>query len=568
MNWFERHLNWSLFFGTSLLPFGVGLIFTAIFAAIFWGQLAPYTESGMEGLSEDVFNSIVLKSLPLDIISGLISLAVWIFGLIVMWWYLGQKARSKWFMLLYFVPMALATIYRATYSRTDPSSAFFSLIFGLFMVIVGLVDMIIFYCLENHRIGYGGDFAAEPVADQRADTRQYGTPDDWRPKELDYSPAKDARYIAYGGDVKGVRDVGVPSGEIPAKPPAEVQEKAVENVPADAPAADAQEKAASEAPEEAIGQSPVEAMEKTPEETTAEAMGELPIEAPAAAAEVREKAPEEAIGQSPAEALEEIPEEIPAEVMEKAPEEAIGQSLTEAIEEVLEETPAETAAAAQVIETTSSQPMSQVPILLDDAGAVLKCFYHPDADSVNLCSRCGHYVCSECNYVTGTHPICRNCWDRRDEVPISPAPVKKQESPKVEKSDKRKIEKDERSREFMLLYEQAAPVINTVIKKGPDGLPASPLDLMEGLKLRPMLEYAKKLPKPQGKEWQEAKKEFEQLLVACIKVAETAADFVSSGGQAIPVEADYARLADGIEKASVLMGGLYQRMGSLPQPQE
>src|SRR4030042_1296501 len=159
MNWFERHLNWSLFFGTFLLPICVGLIFTAIFAAIFWGQLAPYTESGMEGLSEDVFNSIVLKSLPLDIISGLISLTVWIFGLIVMWWYLGQKARSKWFMLLYFVPMALATIYRATYSRTDPSSAFFSLIFGLFVVIVGLVDMIIFYCLENHRIGYGGDFA-------------------------------------------------------------------------------------------------------------------------------------------------------------------------------------------------------------------------------------------------------------------------------------------------------------------------------------------------------------------------------------------------------------------------
>ena len=120
----------------------------------------------------------------------------------------------------------------------------------------------------------------------------------------------------------------------------------------------------------------------------------------------------------------------------------------------------------------------------------------------------------------------------------------------------------------MQLYEQALPVINTVITRGPDGLTASPLDLMEGLKLRPMLEYAKKLPKPKGKELQEAKKEFEQLLMACIKVAEAAADFVSSGGQAIPGEADFTRLADGIEKASVLMGGLYPKMASLSQSQE
>ena len=40
----------------------------------------------------------------------------------------------------------------------------------------------------------------------------------------------------------------------------------------------------------------------------------------------------------------------------------------------------------------------------------MKCFYHPDRDAVNTCSRCGQPVCSECNYVTGTHPICGNCW--------------------------------------------------------------------------------------------------------------------------------------------------------------
>src|SRR4030043_1374237 len=85
MDWFERHLNWSLFFGTSLLPFGVGLIFTAIFAAIFWGQLAPFMGSGMDGLSEEVFTSIFLKSLPLIIIAGVVNIALYVFAFIVVW---------------------------------------------------------------------------------------------------------------------------------------------------------------------------------------------------------------------------------------------------------------------------------------------------------------------------------------------------------------------------------------------------------------------------------------------------------------------------------------------------
>ena len=42
---------------------------------------------------------------------------------------------------------------------------------------------------------------------------------------------------------------------------------------------------------------------------------------------------------------------------------------------------------------------------------VLKCFYHTDRGSVNVCSRCEKAICSECNYVVGTSPICRNCWD-------------------------------------------------------------------------------------------------------------------------------------------------------------
>jgi hypothetical protein len=44
----------------------------------------------------------------------------------------------------------------------------------------------------------------------------------------------------------------------------------------------------------------------------------------------------------------------------------------------------------------------------------MKCFYHPDRDAVTTCSACGHAVCSECEYIKGSHPICRNC--SRNEV--------------------------------------------------------------------------------------------------------------------------------------------------------
>jgi formylmethanofuran dehydrogenase subunit E len=47
------------------------------------------------------------------------------------------------------------------------------------------------------------------------------------------------------------------------------------------------------------------------------------------------------------------------------------------------------------------------------AGDVKMCFYHEGRDAVNSCSRCGQHICAECNYITGTHPICRNCWDKR-----------------------------------------------------------------------------------------------------------------------------------------------------------
>ena len=46
------------------------------------------------------------------------------------------------------------------------------------------------------------------------------------------------------------------------------------------------------------------------------------------------------------------------------------------------------------------------------------CFYHPEVDSINTCSKCGQAICTECNYVTGTHPICRNCWEKWDSTHV------------------------------------------------------------------------------------------------------------------------------------------------------
>ncbi len=246
--------------------------------------------------------------------------------------------------------------------------------------------------------------------------------------------------------------------------------------------------------------------------------------------------------------------------------------------------------AEKVVKRVVSAERLKMPILLDDAGAVIRCFYHPGADAVNLCSRCKQYVCNECNYVTGTHPICRNCWEKRAESPIIAAPAQKQESPAFGKAEKQKgvesgkpekqkiaapgksekpeAKKNEWLGEFMALYEQASPIINVVTRKSADGMPASPLDLMEGLKLRPMLELAKKLSKPKEKELREAKNEFEQVLSSCIKIADAAADFVSGGGQALLGGPDFARIVDGIETANGLMGKLSQRLTAFSQSQD
>ena len=531
MNWFERHLNWSLFLATIVLPSIPVVIFFFIFFSAIYSGLSSMSAAGVED-PEMIMDSVFVSVLPHMAIYNLVMIVLGVFALVVTWWYLGKKARSRWFLLLHFVP------------------------FGI----------IFLFLLENQAIGYGGDFSddfvREPVTDRWADTGRFDTASNWQPKELDYSPAKNVEAIAYGGDVKGAGDSGVPSGEIPpvfppeppqaaspdsplAAPPKVPAEPSVEypstflsetppRVPAEPPVeppTDAIEEAATEAraevppaftPEtpaepsrEVTEEVPLEAALEVPEESVAETRAEVPPEIPPqpapevpeeSVAETRAEVPPTFPTEPPEEPLPEVPEEAAVEISaepfaeiraevssafasEPAPEVPV-ESVTEVPVEAGAETPMEEAPEEAAVESSAETKMPDgaigyasptMPILLDDAGAVIKCFYHPEAAAVNLCSRCGQYVCSQCNYVTGTHPICRNCWERRAEVPISAAPAKKQEGPKPEKADKRKAEEEERLREFMQLYEQALPVINTVIKKGADGLPASPLDLMEGL---------------------------------------------------------------------------------------
>jgi hypothetical protein len=511
MNWFGRHLNWSFFLGVWLLPSIIGIILNLIFMPQLSTNLADLATSGAseEEIMRYIF-SLYMQIMPMYFIAGLVLLII---AILITYWYLGRKARNKWLTLLLFAP------------------------FGIIILLV----------LNNKSTGYGGDFAYETQT-IGSTGGGYGISgyDERQLKELDYTPSQNVLDIS---GVQAAKDIY--------------------------------------------------------------SMGEL--------------------SDTGSGAGESAGEEIPPDMTTQRP-------------------------------MTHERP--SMPILLGDDGNVISCAYHPGADAVNLCSRCHQYVCVECNYVTGTHPICRNCWGRKTEVPLAPSPQKqaksapskpveqqetdepsmrvKQENsipaepevapvpeaaepteeilyesvsqqvserevqleqeavtpPKAEeppaeaavkpeepqdiaavepeepviltpiKPTKRDAETVKWQQEFMTIYQQASPIINIIIRKGADGMPGSPLDLMEGLKLRPMLALAKKLSKPKDKEQRQAKSELEDLLSICIKIADGAADFVGGGGHAMLGGPGFKRIVDGIEKASALMEKLSPRLQNFYRPQE
>jgi hypothetical protein len=457
MNWFERHLNWTLFLGLIYIPtnagFTIGLIVSIImiveglFRYGFSRELLDFLSTDVQQLGKTVVIVIGISVLLLIIV----------FTVRLGFWFLDRKGHSRgyvaWLVATPFIGIALmfSTIF------LGPAG----IIIGLAVAFLGpIVGLIILLLLKNQGMDFVGDVGVV-LANRREPDQWMGSvpldvPDDRQLKELDYTPDKNIM------DMVGTRNTG--------------------NVGATGDVAD------------------------------------------------------------------------------------IGAPVQEKVEK-------------KVVESVVSQEIIKPPILLDDTGAAIHCFYHPGADAVNLCSRCGQYVCVECNYITGTHPICHNCWNTRGKNPIAPSSVKKpvataagkpekEEAAKPEKSAKSEAEKDEWHTEFVALCEQASPIINVVIRKSADGMTASPLDLMEGLKLRPMLERSKKLSKPKDKELREAKDEFEQILSGCIKIADAAANFVGGGGQALQNGPDFKRIVDGIDTANELMEKLSQRLATFAKPQE
>jgi hypothetical protein len=550
MNWFQRHLNLSLFFAVILIPFVVIIIFSIVVSLVVGAYVATTIAGDVASESPSQFLPLLFSTmLPVVIVGLVVGLGLLVWTFVAISWYLGRKARSKGFIMLIFGPWMVSIF------LTVLNAAFIGNIVGILGFLAGLI---ILFLLKNRSVGRGGDFAYKSATAGWSgggyggpESRQINEPD--YTKELDYTPSQNVLDIAGGLPARDVRSTG------------------------DVPDTGGDETSGS----------------------------------------VSEEAPPEKVPQRP---------------------------------------------------VTYKRP--SMPILLGDDGNVISCAYHPGADAVNLCSRCHQYVCVECNYITGTHPICRNCWERRTEAPLSPpqkqakpapskpaekqemeepaVPVKQEEpvpaepeaSPVAgvtepveqiaaepveqipaepaeqiaepvkpveqeavapseleeppatavakpeERPDISAVKPEEQKpavpigpakpdaetsrwqQEFMSIYQQASPIINVIIRKGDDGMPGSPLDLMEGLKLRPMLALVKKLSKPKDRELREAKSELEQVLSSCVKIADSAADFVGGGGHALLGGPDFKRIVEGIEKAGVLMEKLSQRLPAFSRPQE
>ena len=79
---------------------------------------------------------------------------------------------------------------------------------------------------------------------------------------------------------------------------------------------------------------------------------------------------------------------------------------------------------------------------------------------------------------------------------------------------------------FMPLYQQAATLIHKIAKFDAEGLPTDLPTLLDGnVKLPPILKSVKELPKPKEKELRKLKKDFENVLDACIKASEWGVKF-------------------------------------------
>ena len=76
---------------------------------------------------------------------------------------------------------------------------------------------------------------------------------------------------------------------------------------------------------------------------------------------------------------------------------------------------------------------------------------------------------------------------------------------------------------FMLIYNRACPLLDTVAKLDSEGQPANPGSLLETYpSLLALLQSLKNMPKPPEKELRKAKHDFEKTLSMCVKAGEMA----------------------------------------------
>ena len=114
--------------------------------------------------------------------------------------------------------------------------------------------------------------------------------------------------------------------------------------------------------------------------------------------------------------------------------------------------------------------------------------------------------------------------------------------------------------EFMTLYEQAETLILKIAKVDADGMPTDLRTLMEGSeKLPPILKSVKEISKPKEKELRKLKKEFQDILDACIKASEWGVKLAQD-----PNRVRFANIVFWTTSASGLMESFSKRLTSLP----
>ena len=123
-------------------------------------------------------------------------------------------------------------------------------------------------------------------------------------------------------------------------------------------------------------------------------------------------------------------------------------------------------------------------------------------------------------------------------------------------------------RKFLALYDQISPLINQVAKLDEKGLPPNIDILLKAYaELPPILTSLKSLPKPPEKQFNNMKKDFERLLVACIKAGEMGMKMIDDmrAGAQTAARMHFASVGGYITNATAYHKLLCKQLPSLPK---